>query len=621
MSRREDASFLGEIRKCAKRLDQRLDEKPYSSELCLSFSPYQLGQSLLKYLGIASRVHYFPTLTAVLVGYVLICFIVRVLHIIASFFGFAPMYRVLGMCYLVVKVFLLVLIEIGFFPIVCGWWLDICSLPLFASTLPRRLASFSGSPTSSLFLHWLIGMVYVFYSASFVLVLREVLRPGVLWFLRNLNDPEFNPIQEMIELPVMRHLRRLVASTSLFFTTILLVVYLPLLFISRYVPSVLPFNLSLAAETPLSELSLELLILQVVLPALLEQTHARTLLKSVVRVWCTFFGRLLNLEHYLLPEEEPRNEAARNPPPVVEPAQAQGLAAQHQALLLVREPQGFQAYPKPSYFPLRIIALLIALSCTSMLSSIVLCVVPVSVGRLLIYRLSGHHNVHELYTVAAGLYTCWLLLKLALLLYEYAPHGYTYLLSALRTTLSTVAKMCAVAVAVLFVIPLLTGVCFQVAVMSPLRVSPHQTPLLFPWQHWAMGILHCKIFCAAVMMGPDWWMKQIFEQLYADGVRRIRVGYLYGQLVAPVLCSLAIYLSAPYVMCALVCAVAEVSEAEKVLFIRYCYPSLLLFLVCLHFLYWQCSKLSALAQKIRNDKYLVGTQLVNYERKDATNCS
>lgn len=48
---------------------------------------------------------------------------------------------------------------------------------------------------ASIFIHWLIGMVYVFYFASFVILLREVLRPGVLWFLRNLNDPDFNPIQ------------------------------------------------------------------------------------------------------------------------------------------------------------------------------------------------------------------------------------------------------------------------------------------------------------------------------------------------------------------------------------------------------------------------------------------
>ena len=53
-------------------------------------------------------------------------------------------------------------------------------------------------------------MVYVFYFASFVILLREVLRPGVLWFLRNLNDPDFNPIQEMIHLSIPRHMRRYV---------------------------------------------------------------------------------------------------------------------------------------------------------------------------------------------------------------------------------------------------------------------------------------------------------------------------------------------------------------------------------------------------------------------------
>lgn len=41
----------------------------------------------------------------------------------------------------------------------------------------------------------MFGMVYVYYFASFIVLLREVLRPGVLWFLRNLNDPDFSPIQ------------------------------------------------------------------------------------------------------------------------------------------------------------------------------------------------------------------------------------------------------------------------------------------------------------------------------------------------------------------------------------------------------------------------------------------
>ena len=68
---------------------------------------------------------------------------------------------------------------------------------MFDAMLKDRSTSFHLAPGTSMFIHWLVGMVYVFYFASFILLLREVLRPGVLWFLRNLNDPEFNPIQEV----------------------------------------------------------------------------------------------------------------------------------------------------------------------------------------------------------------------------------------------------------------------------------------------------------------------------------------------------------------------------------------------------------------------------------------
>lgn len=113
-----------------------------------------------------------------------------------------------GTAFLMIKVFLLVTMELCLFPIICGWWLDICSLvsgevfavivqPLTGSTLDARVKSFQSFPSSSLVLHWLAGMLYVFYSASFILTLRGLLRPGVLWFIRNLNDPEFNPIQEV----------------------------------------------------------------------------------------------------------------------------------------------------------------------------------------------------------------------------------------------------------------------------------------------------------------------------------------------------------------------------------------------------------------------------------------
>ena len=93
------------------------------------------------------------------------------------------------------QVSLLSVVEIGVLPLICGWWLDICSLSMFDATLRDRESSFRLAPGTSMFIHWLVGMVYVYYFASFILLLREVLRPGVLWFLRNLNDPDFSPIQ------------------------------------------------------------------------------------------------------------------------------------------------------------------------------------------------------------------------------------------------------------------------------------------------------------------------------------------------------------------------------------------------------------------------------------------
>ena len=50
----------------------------------------------------------------------------------------------------------------------------------------------------------------------------------------------------------------------------------------------------------MSELSLELLLLQVVLPALLEQGHTRMWLKGLVRGWTVGVAWLLNLRSYLL---------------------------------------------------------------------------------------------------------------------------------------------------------------------------------------------------------------------------------------------------------------------------------------------------------------------------------
>ena len=163
-----------------------------------AFCPYSIGNFLITFLGInapGKQLTYFHGLLTTMLGYCVIGITLVKLHAIARFLRWRRQRRILGLCYIVVKVSLLSVVEIGVLPLVCGWWLDICSLPMFDATLKDRKASFKVAPGTSLFIHWMFGMVYVYYFATFIVLLREVLRPGVLWFLRNLNDPDFSPIQ------------------------------------------------------------------------------------------------------------------------------------------------------------------------------------------------------------------------------------------------------------------------------------------------------------------------------------------------------------------------------------------------------------------------------------------
>lgn len=80
---------------------------------------------------------------------------------------------------------------------------------------------------------------------SFPLFVHQVLRPGVLWFLRNLNDPDFNPVQEMIHLPIYRHLRRFILSVVVFGSIVLLMLWLPIRLIKLLLPAFLPYNVML----------------------------------------------------------------------------------------------------------------------------------------------------------------------------------------------------------------------------------------------------------------------------------------------------------------------------------------------------------------------------------------
>ncbi|XP_077348081.1 E3 ubiquitin-protein ligase MARCHF6 isoform X4 [Lithobates pipiens] len=594
--------------------------------LVFAFCPYHIGHFSVVGLGFEDYVQasHFEGLITTIVGYVLLAVTLILSHGMAAIVKFQRSRRLLGICYIVVKVSLLVVVEIGVFPLICGWWLDICSLEMFDATLRDRELSFQSAPGTTMFLHWLVGMVYVFYFASFILLLREVLRPGVLWFLRNLNDPDFNPVQEMIHLPIYRHLRRFILSVIVFGSIVLLMLWLPIRIIKQLLPTFLPYNVMLYSDAPVSELSLELLLLQVVLPALLEQGHTRQWLKGLVRAWTVTAGYLLDLHSYLLGDQDEsennvnqhagnNHNARNNAAPIV----GEGLHAAHQAILQQGGPVGYQPYHRPDRFPLRILLLIIFMCVTLLIASLVCLTLPVCVGRWLMSFWTGTAKIHELYTAACGLYVCWLTIRAVTVLVAWMPQGRRVILLKVKEWSLMIMKTLVVALLLAGVVPLLLGLLFELVIVAPLRVPLDQTPLFYPWQDWALGVLHAKIIAAITLMGPQWWLKTVIEQVYANGIRNIDLHFIISKLAAPVISVLLLSLCIPCIISAGVVPLIGVTAEMQNLVQRRIYPFLLMVVFLMGILSFQLRQFKRLYEHIKNDKYLVGQRLVNYERKSS----
>uniref|UniRef100_A0A336KFC9 RING-type E3 ubiquitin transferase n=1 Tax=Culicoides sonorensis TaxID=179676 RepID=A0A336KFC9_CULSO len=596
-----------------------------------AFCPYSVGNlaiSCLKVIRPGKALIHIHGLLTTLFGYCIIAVILVGLHAITRFLRLRKPRRVLGLCYIVVKVSLLSVVEIGILPLGCGVWLDICSLPMFDATLKDRKISFRAAPGTSLFIHWMFGMVFIYYFASFIVILREVLRPGVLWFLRNLNDPDFSPIQEMIHLSILRHTRRLIASAIIFGSAILLMLWTPIQILKYVHPGFLPYTLS--GDSEVNELSLQLLLLQIILPGFFEQSHTRIWLKGIIRIWCNVVSWLLGIKSYLL-GSEPRPNDDDNIRQQPEPGA--GLAAAHQAILQRDVPVGFQPYDKPTFFGVRLMGLVVLMCISLVIGSLCTLTIPICLGRyvMAVWSISTHltpqkgdvpTRPHELYTAAMGTYLCWVMSRGIALAVNLFPQGRQAVIQKVKHWLSIGASYALAAsmfVLMLGVIPLMFGLLLEMVVVVPLRVPLDKTPVFFLGQDWALGVLYTKIACALTVMGPEWPLKRAIEQAYRDGLRDIDLKFIIRELAAPVITVFGLCLAIPYVIAHSIMPIFFVSQHTRILIARRIYPCFLLAAIMIAIINFHIRQFKKLYVAIKNDKYLVGQRLVNYDHRKKRN--
>jgi len=587
--------------------------------LVFGFCPYYIGQITMSLFKIDNKVTgtKFDGLVVLFIGYLFVAFWLVAMHSILRFTPLRRVRKTVGLSYIVLKVGLLMAIEIGLFPLICGWWLDICSLPVFGITPKGRKESFLYAPITSTFLHWLVGMLYVFYFAAFIILLREILRPGVLWFLRNINDPEFHPVKEMIQVSTIRHSRRFLLSLVVFGTTVLILVWTPVQIMKLFSAKLIPFNVSLSSDAPISEMSLELLLLQVILPAFLEQGHTRRWLKGFIQLWTEVVSYLLDLRSYLIGDVPLANLVGEQIIHVDNNGKWQ-RGPVPRGVHLENELEGVgsptvRAYYRPRYFTCKMICFLIIVISSFILASFTTFTVPIIIGRNALWLIFGHVTIHELYTAAAGFYIIWVVLRVLSAVYQWYPVGLMLVYEKLKTCVVIVMKVVLAATGLLGVIPLLLGIFFEVVIQIPLRVPVDQTPLLYIWQDWALGVLHLKIICAVILIGPEWWLRDAIDRVYRNGFVNMDLSYILSNIIYPVCVTLLLGMSVPYILTVGLMPLLGFQKDVVILCVRRIYPIMLFTIVLIGAIIFQGKQCRSLYERIKNEKYLVGKVLVNYE--------
>lgn len=547
-----------------------------------------------------------------------------------------------------IKVAFLLVIELGVFPLMCGWWLDVCTIRMFGKSMSERVQFFSVSPLASSLVHWVVGIVYMLQISIFVSLLRGVLRNGVLYFLRDPADPNYNPFRDLIDDPVHKHARRVLLSVAVYGSLIVMLVFLPVKLAMRVAPSIFPLDISVS--DPFTEIPADMLLFQICIPFAIEHFKLRTTIKSLLRYWFTAVGWALGLTDFLLPrpednggqengniERRDRNIEIRRDGlqviplgpdraligmPVVDDRNRGALVSGNSNVS--EEYDGDEQSDSDRYgFVLRIVLLLVIAWMTLLVINSALIVVPISLGRALfnaIPLLPITHGVkcNDLYAFIIGSYVIWT-----------AVAGARYSIEHVRTKRAAVLfkqiwKWCGIVVKSsallsiwIFVIPVLIGLLFELLVIVPMRVPVDESPVFLLYQDWALGLIFLKIWTRLVMLDhmmplvdESWRVK--FERVREDGFSRLQGLWVLREIVFPIIMKLLTALCVPYVLARGVFPVLGYPLVVNSAVYRFAWLGCLCFSVL-----WFCAKrfhvwFTNLHNSIRDDRYLVGRRLHNF---------
>eukprot|EP00184_Porphyridium_aerugineum_P005636 CAMPEP_0184696662 /NCGR_PEP_ID=MMETSP0313-20130426/3882_1 /TAXON_ID=2792 /ORGANISM="Porphyridium aerugineum, Strain SAG 1380-2" /LENGTH=1180 /DNA_ID=CAMNT_0027155331 /DNA_START=258 /DNA_END=3800 /DNA_ORIENTATION=- len=531
-------------------------------------------------------------------------------------------------CGTFLKVLMLLIFEFGVFPLGCGWWLDVCTLRFVGSSWENRVAFCTEAPWTCHALHWFLGIVYMVNISLFVTLLREVLRPSLLWFLRNPDDPDFHPFRELVELPLSRHMRRLTISIFIYVPLILLLVYVPAELCMALGSSVFPFQLRFS--DPLTEVPADLLLFHVCIPlaSAVQHTQPKEIIRKSLFAWIRIVGELLGIKERVMKAELADDNGRWHFNNV---GDAQGLPntdvlagdrteTTHVFSTPANQPNmGGMSTSSVNHVALRGACMIFLGWASLVVVDVVFVTLPTLLGRAM-FSSVGLALSHDIYTFGIGLYTIWGLAELSAHIASFVRYysmnqvvdvAWRWAIKAVKVFILTILW--------LGFVPLGLGLLLELTVIIPVRVDMDQSAYFYYYQDWALGLLLLKLWIRLVLnteMHVGW--RERMQRLRAGGFAHVDANFwdTLSGLVLPLVFLTCAALSLPYALANVVLPAFLFSSEASQLTMRFGY--LCMTLILLEIQLWQYLRvvLRRVHDAIRDDKYLLGRRLHNFDEDD-----
>ncbi|KAI0572359.1 RING finger membrane protein [Pyrenophora tritici-repentis] len=544
----------------------------------------------------------------------------------------------------VLKVILIISIEMLAFPLYCGLLLDLAMLPLFKNaTLYTRWQFAVQSPWTSGFVHWFVGTCYMFHFALFVSMCRKIMRKGVLYFIRDPDDPTFHPVRDVLERSVTTQLRKIAFSALVYGALVIVCLGGVVWSLSRATSNVLPIHWT--TEAPSLEFPLDLLFYNFLTPVIIKFYKPSEGLHAVYK-WCfQKCAGFLRLSNFLfgdkVPEQEgsdgryvraPASDQARIPKgqPVFVEVDKDNVRKDGQTEGGVHNSDLVSMVFIPPWFRVRIFCFVVTIWIFMGLSGVSVTILPLLFGRYLFSLfLPPTVEMNDIHAFSLGIYT--------LASIGYSTYHATKFISSLNrpvpdpmSTLQTIAattsriggrfiRFSFVWASLVFAVPFLFAVLLELYFLMPLHayLGPKEPHVVHLIQDWTLGFLYSRLAARVVFANRNSRPARAFRAVVRDGYlypnARIATRCFLLPVLALFLVAIAIPSSLAFVMSRTLYLGA--TKATKNMVWRFSFPAV----GCSLVLMWASSALVRLLVRwrlvVRDEVYLIGERLHNFGEK------